>query len=58
MTLDQHSLWDTELVDDIAARRPWWLPAREPDADWTFPRTIPAVADPALKSSTEEEGRA
>lgn len=50
------------LVDDsdldVPAERPWWLPAREPDADWTFPRTIPVLADPALKSSTEEEEQA
>jgi hypothetical protein len=60
MTLAQHEPFASDLIDDIPARRPWWLPATEPDADWAFHRSgeFPVLADPALKSSTEEEGRA
>lgn len=48
----------SDLIDDVPPRLPWWLPAREPDADWTFPRTFRTLADPALKNSTEEEEQA
>jgi hypothetical protein len=42
-------LVDSDLVDDVPAKLPWWLPPREPDADWTFPQTIPSLPDPALR---------
>jgi hypothetical protein len=50
-------LVDSDLIDDVPARLPWWLPAREPDADWTFPRStnFPTLPDPALKDSTDEQ---
>lgn len=44
----------SDLIDDVPARLPWWLPAFEPDADWTFPRTIPTLPDAALSAPEEK----
>lgn len=53
--LDQHQIFAVpDLIDDVPARLPWWLPAREPDADWTFPRTIATRPDPALCAPEEK----
>jgi hypothetical protein len=55
--LDQHQIFAVpDLIDDVPARRPWWLPASEPDADWTFPRSgdFPTLPDPALCAPEEK----
>ncbi len=48
---------DSDLIDDVPARLPWWMPATEPGPDWAFRSSgeFPTLPDPALKSSTEEE---
>jgi hypothetical protein len=43
-----------ELVDDVAARRPWWLPALDIDPDWRIDHgNFPHSLDPALREPEE-----